>query len=264
MKNYGTICESDGRIRVLVSPLTHDEKRCMSSDKLTEDHDIPDILFAYNKKSDEISCLYSIEPCLHWIGNPNSGTIGVENIRIKRTGEIYRPKPGEDSPEAPIFSVTVEIDGDDFELYKSLIEDGGDYSVRKLPAIRVEVTPVSAIEKECMSSKELDESDNIPEFLAKYIRTSSIESCLHSMGSYLHLICNPNGGTINVENVWIKQTGEVFIPETGVQKASDENISYGLPIYRAIVEIYEDDLERFMSLITSEFGDGYSVQKIAA
>ena len=129
MKNY---------IHVEVTPVSDAEKRCMSSDELTEKHNIPGILFAYNKKCGEISCLHSIEPCLYWIGNPDgetiSKTIDVENIGIKRTGEIYIPKPDEDSPEAPIFSAIVEICEDDFEIYKSLIEKGKDYSVRKLPA----------------------------------------------------------------------------------------------------------------------------------
>lgn len=130
--------------------------------------------------------------------------------------------------------------------------------------IRVSVIPVADNEKECMSSDELTERHNIPEFLEKYIRTSSEESCLHSMGSYLHLICNPDGGTIGVEDVRIKKTGEVFIPGTGVQKASDENGSSGSPIFSAIVEIYEDDFEHYKSLIEREFGDGYSVQEILA
>ncbi len=128
----------------------------------------------------------------------------------------------------------------------------------------VSIIPENDTEKECMSSKEFDESDNIPEFLAKYIRTSSKESCLRSIGSYLHLISNPNGGTIDVEDIRIKKTGEVFISGTGVQEASDENTSCGSPIFSVILRIYKDDLELYKSLIKSEFGDGYSVQEILA
>jgi len=106
----------------------------MSSDKLTKCHDIPKILSEYNKRPGRISCLYSIEPCLYRIENPDGGSIDVRDIRLKKTNEIYKPKPGEDSPEAPIFSAIVEMDEDDFNAYKSLIENGGDYSVRKLPA----------------------------------------------------------------------------------------------------------------------------------
>ncbi|MEA3343856.1 MAG: hypothetical protein U9Q92_06870 [archaeon] len=133
MKN-GTIYENDGTIRVLVSALTHVEKRCMSSDKLTEDHDILKILDEYNRKPGRISCLYSIEACLHWIRNPDGGSIDVRDIWLKKTNEIYKPEPGEDSPEAPILNAIVEIPEDHFEQYKLQIEMGGDYSVTKLPA----------------------------------------------------------------------------------------------------------------------------------
>ncbi len=128
----------------------------------------------------------------------------------------------------------------------------------------VSVIPVNNLEKECMASGKLMEGDNIPGFLDKYIRTSSKESCLRSIGSYLHLICNPNGGTIGVGDVRIKKTGEVFIPETGVQKASEENRFSGSPIFSVIVEIREYDLELYKSLIESEFSSGYSVQEIPA
>ena len=132
----------------------------------------------------------------------------------------------------------------------------------------VNVIPVNNLEKECMASGELKESDNIPELLDKHIRTSSEESCLYSMRSYLHLICNPNGRTIDVESVRIKKTNEVFIrgtgPGTGVQEVSDENISCGSPIFSVILRMYEDDFELYKSLIEREFGDGYSVRKTPA
>ena len=127
--------------------------------------------------------------------------------------------------------------------------------------IRVSVTPIADNEKECMSSDELTERHNIPEFLEKYIRTSSEESCLYSIEPCLHWIRNPDGGTIDVENIWIEKTGEVFIPGTGVQKASDGNIS-GSPIFSAIVEMREDDFNAYKSLI--EKGGDYSVRKLPA
>ena len=122
---------------------------------------------------------------------------------------------------------------------------------------------------ECMSPSELTEGRNILDYLREHIKMPGKRSCIRSTESYIHSVCNPNGicnptgGTdMDIEGVWIKKTGEVFIQGTGVRKASDENRFSGAPIVSVIIKIFREDLDSYISQVGEDFDGDYSAREI--